>query len=162
VGYHGTIATAIGILILSALHAGAAPAPKKPASERPAQAVPTAPAAPELPDTVEAYGVVFDAWLAKYKPQTAILAVRRGGRTVFLKGHGTDPQKPSLLVSLSKMITGVCVATLLRDGKLTFTTPMREALAQFFKRHGRPADARFEDVTVEQLLVHRSGLAGNP
>ena len=59
------------------------------------------------------------------------------------------------------MITGVCLATLVRDGKVTFAMPMRDALAQFFKRHGRPADRRFEDVTVEQLLTHRSGLAGN-
>ena len=59
------------------------------------------------------------------------------------------------------MITGVCLATLVRDGKVTFAMPMREALARFFERHGRPADRRFEDVTVEQLLTHRSGLAGN-
>src|SRR5262245_46264324 len=162
VGYHGTIATAIGILLLSALGPAAAQAPKAPPLERPAPAAPVAPEAPALPDTVEAYGVVFDAWVAKYKPKTAILVVRRGGKTVFIKGHGTDPEKPSLLASLSKMITGVCLATLVRDGKVTFTTPMREALAKFFKRHGRPADPRFEDATVEQLLVHRSGIAGNP
>jgi CubicO group peptidase (beta-lactamase class C family) len=39
---------------------------------------------------------------------------------------------------------------------------MRDALDQFFRRHERPADPRFENVTVEQLLTHRSGLAGNP
>ena len=81
---------------------------------------------------------------------------------MFAKGHRVDPEKPSLLASLSKMITGVCLATLVRDGKLAFTTPMRDALTQFFAQYGRPVDARFEDVTVEQLLVHRSGLAGNP
>ena len=106
----------------------AAQAPDEPASEQvppPAPAAPVTPR-PALPDTVEAYGVVFDAWLAKHKPETAILVVRRGGKTVFLKGHGTDPEKPSLLASLSKMITGVCLVTLVRDGKLTFATPMRE------------------------------------
>src|SRR5262245_10965498 len=134
VRYHGTIATAIAILLLSALGPAAAQAPKAPAIKRLPPSAPTAPVAPEpppLPDTVEAYGVVFDAWADKYKPRTAILVVRRGGKTVFIKGHGTDPEKPSLLASLSKMITGVCLATLVRDGKVTFTTPMREALPKF-------------------------------
>ena len=62
---------------------------------------------------------------------------------------------------MSKPITGVCIATLIRDGKITFTMPLREALAGFFRRHGAPADRRLEDVTIEQLLTHRSGLLGN-
>jgi CubicO group peptidase (beta-lactamase class C family) len=62
---------------------------------------------------------------------------------------------------MSKAITAVCVATLIRDGQLSFTTPMREALADFFRIHGRPLDPRFEDVTIEQLLTHRSGLHDN-
>ena len=45
---------------------------------------------------------------------------------MFLKGHNADPRAPSLIGSMSKPITGVCIATLIRDGKLTFTTPLRE------------------------------------
>jgi CubicO group peptidase (beta-lactamase class C family) len=162
VGYHGTIATAIGILLLSALVPSVAQAPEEPANGPRPHAIPAVPEVPRLPDTPEAYGIVFDAWLAQHRASTAVVVVRRGGRTVFLKGHGSDPEKPTLLASLSKMITGVCLATLVRDGKVAFAMPMREALAEFFERHGSPADPRFESVTVEQLLVHRSGLAGNP
>ena len=90
---------------------------------------------------------------------------RRGApaaaRSIFLKGHDADPRAPSLIGSMSKPITGVCIATLIRDGKLAFTTPLRDALAGFFRRHGPPADRRLESVTIEQLLTHRSGLAGN-
>ena len=93
-----------------------------------------------LPDTVDAYGMVFDQWVKKREPKTAILVVRRGGKTVFAKGHGADPMKPTLIASLSKAITGACVATLVRDGKLAFTTPLRDALPQFFKQYGAPVD----------------------
>jgi CubicO group peptidase (beta-lactamase class C family) len=107
------------------------------------------------------YGSAFDAWVAKRRPATAIVAVRRNGETIFLKGHNADPRAPSLIGSMSKPITGACIGTLIRDGKLAFTTPLRDALAGFFRRHGAPADRRLEDVTIEQLLTHRSGLAGN-
>jgi CubicO group peptidase (beta-lactamase class C family) len=107
------------------------------------------------------YGNAFNAWAAKYRPATAVAAVRRDGETIFLKGHNADPHAPSLIGSMSKPITGVCTATLIRDGKLTFTTPLRVALANFFHRHGPPADRRLEDITIEQLLMHRSGLRGN-
>jgi CubicO group peptidase (beta-lactamase class C family) len=113
------------------------------------------------PASAATYGMVFDQWVKKRQPKTAILVVRRGGKTVFLKGHGADPLQPTLIASLSKAVTGACVATLIRDGKLSFTTPLREALAQFFKHYRSPADERLEQVTVEELLVHRSGLRGN-
>ena len=119
------------------------------------------PAAPTLPDTVDRYGMVFDAWVAKHEPTNAILVVRRGGKTVFTRGHKVDPLQPTMIASLSKPITGACLATLVRDNKLSLTTRLREAIPRFFKRYGNPVDPRLANVTVEQLLVHRSGLVGN-
>ena len=133
-------------------HLSVAPAVVSPAS---------LPAPEALPDTVERYGVVFDQWVEKWQPKSAILVVRRDGRTVFTKGHNADPLKPTMIASLSKPITGACVATLIRDRKVSFTMRLREVLPRFFRRYGQPKDVRLEDVTVEQLLVHRSGLAGN-
>jgi CubicO group peptidase (beta-lactamase class C family) len=114
-----------------------------------------------LPDTADPYGVVFDRWVAKHQPRNAILVVRRNGKTVFARGQNADPFKPTMIASLSKPITGACVATLIRDGKVSFTTRLRNALSRFFTRYGTPADPRLADVTVEELLVHRSGLVGN-
>ena len=114
-----------------------------------------------LPDTVDRYAMVFDEWVARRQPKSAVLVVRRGGKTVFTRGHNTDPLQPTMIASLSKPITGACVATLVRDNKISFTTRMREALPRFFRRYGTPTDPRLEHVTVEQLLVHRSGLLGN-
>jgi CubicO group peptidase (beta-lactamase class C family) len=116
---------------------------------------------PTVSRAVSAYATIFDSWVAKHHPDTAILVIRRGGTTVFIKGVGTDPNRPTLIGSLSKAITGACIASLVRDGRLSFQTTMREALPQFFESFGRPADQRFEDVTIEQLLVHRSGLSGS-
>src|SRR5262249_38441937 len=113
------------------------------------------------PQFSDAYDKVFDAWVARHRPTTAAAAVRRGGETIFLKGHNTDPRAPSLIGSMSKPITGVCIATLIRDGEVSFTTPLRGGLAGFFHRHGAPTDRRIESVTIEQLLNHRSGLLGN-
>ena len=69
--------------------------------------------------TGDAYGKVFDEWVKQREPKTAILVVRRGGKTVFAKGHSADPCKPTLIASLSKPITGACIGTLVRDGKLS-------------------------------------------
>jgi CubicO group peptidase (beta-lactamase class C family) len=110
---------------------------------------------------VDFYRKAFNTWVAKYSPATAVVAVRRNGKTIFLKGYNADPRAPSLIGSMSKPITGACIGTLIRDGRLAFTTPLRDALAGFFGRHGAPADHRLEGVTIEQLLTHRSGLAGN-
>jgi CubicO group peptidase (beta-lactamase class C family) len=115
----------------------------------------------QLLDTPDAYGAVFDQWVKDREPKTAILVVRRGGKTVFAKGTNADPHKPTLIASLSKAITGTCIATLVRDGKLTFTTPLRDAMPGFFARYGAPVDPRLYDATVEELLVHRAGLRGN-
>lgn len=125
------------------------------ASAQPANAQP-------LPDSADAYRIAADRWIARHKPETAVILVKRGGRVVYARGERTDAAQPTLLASLSKMITGVCVATLIRDGKLDFDTTMRDALSGFFARNGEPADPRFLDVTVAQLLTHRSGLMGNP
>src|SRR5260221_9555664 len=56
----------------------------------------------DLPGTPAAYGIVFDQWVARRTPKTAGLVVRRGGKTVFVKGHNTDPLQPTLIANLSK------------------------------------------------------------
>ena len=143
-------------LVIAALAAGVA----LPENTRAQVYASTVPAGTQ-PVGVARYGAVFDQWVAKRQPVHAILVVRRDGKTVFAKGAGADPMAPTMVASLSKPITGACVATLIRDGKVTFTTRLREGLSRFFRRHGAPADRRLEGVTVEQQLVNRSGLMGN-
>jgi CubicO group peptidase (beta-lactamase class C family) len=126
-------------------------------------AAPAASANEPLPETTEAYGAVLKDWAARHKVQRAIVVVRREGRIVYRSGvGGADPTTPVHLASLSKAITGACVATLIRDGKLAFDTPLSASLAKFFAVNGRPADPRLPGVTIAQLLTHRAGFAGNP
>jgi CubicO group peptidase (beta-lactamase class C family) len=108
-----------------------------------------------------AFTAAFHSWLAANDPLSAILVVGHHGKVVFAQASNADVDGQSMIGSMSKAITGACVATLVRDGKLSFTTPMREVLAEFFRRNWRPIDPHFEDVTVEQLLTHRSGLHDN-
>jgi len=119
---------------------------------------------PPLPDPTgkpEALTQVLRNWMAKHQIERASITVRRAGETVLQAGIGEDPRAPVLLASLSKVITGACIATLVRDAKPTFETSVSKALAKFISRYGRPADPRLERVTVAQLLTHRSGFASN-
>jgi len=126
-----------------------------------AQSTPVLPPLPNPAGTPEALTQVLRDWMAKHRIERASITVRRAGETVHQAGIGEDPKAPVLLASLSKAITGACVATLVRDGKLTFETPVSTALAKFIARYGKPADPRLERVTVGQLLTHRSGFASN-
>jgi len=111
-----------------------------------------------LPDTPEAFGMVLKSWAARHQVNQTFIVVRHNGRVVYRSAvGGADPTAAVHLASLSKAITGACIATLIRDGKLSFDTPMSLALAKFIANHGRPGDQRFARVTVAQLLTHRAG-----
>jgi CubicO group peptidase (beta-lactamase class C family) len=113
-----------------------------------------------LSDTPEAFTQVLTAWAARHNVGKAVIVVRRNGRVVHQASlGGADPARPVLLASLSKAITGACVATLIREGRLGFQTTLAAALAKFFKAHGRPADPRIERITIAQLLTHRAGFS---
>ena len=122
---------------------------------------PERPASPSpLSDTPEAYTRVLTAWAEKHKVKRAIIVVRRDGRVVHQGAvGGADPTAPVLLASLSKAITGACIATLVRDGRTGFDWPLSRALAKFFQENGRPADERIERATIGQLLTHRAGFS---
>jgi CubicO group peptidase (beta-lactamase class C family) len=111
-------------------------------------------------ETPEAYTQLLAEWVTKHKIKRAVLVVRREGRVVHRAAiGGADVDGAYHLASLSKAITGACVATLIRDGKLKLSTPLSTALVKFFKANGRPEDRRIERVTVAQLLTHRAGFA---
>lgn len=118
-----------------------------------------APTAAE-PATVALFDQVFRDWMRKHNVQRGVLAVSYQNRLAMVKGYGgLDPAAPLPLASLAKAITGACVATLVRDKKLSFEAKLGDVLGPFFKRHGEPADPRVRTVTIEQLLAHRSGFS---
>jgi CubicO group peptidase (beta-lactamase class C family) len=102
-------------------------------------------------------------WVREYKVRAASAAMTQNGGEIWKLGYGgmaaTDPAR---IGSLSKAVTAVCIARLIDEGRLSFTTEVGTVLAPTFEKFGEPADARFKSVTIEQLLTHRAGLAREP
>ena len=94
-------------------------------------------------DTPEVFTQVLTDWAAKHKVRQAVVVVRREGRVVHRAGiGGGDPDAAYHLASLSKAITGACIARLVRDSKLSFEAPLAQALARILcgeRKTCRPA-----------------------
>jgi len=114
-------------------------------------------ASPAGPDI---FAQAIAGWAKQERIQRGFAVVRRDGQALgkWVLGK-TDPDAPVHLASLSKAITAACVATLIRDGKLDFETPVAAALVRFIARYGKPRDQLLAGVTVAQLLTHRAGFA---
>jgi CubicO group peptidase (beta-lactamase class C family) len=83
----------------------------------------------------------------------------RNNRLVYAAGYGDRGAADRVAIwSLSKAITAICLVTFAQDGKLRLDDPIGPLLAPAFRKYGRPNDERLAQVTVAQLLTHRSGL----
>jgi len=111
----------------------------------------------------QALDATFREWMRQHDVDTGSLAAMKDGVIVKSFGYGgLRPGQPARVASLSKAITAVCIARLVDDGRLSFTTPLATVLANTFRRFGNPVDPRFKTVTIEQLLMHRAGFAREP
>jgi CubicO group peptidase (beta-lactamase class C family) len=108
--------------------------------------------------TVDTIEQDWRGWMAKYN-KSGSLAVLHAGHPARQAGIGEAANTPVPLASLSKAITAVCIAGLIERGRLSFDTPLSQALARTLVRIGPPADPRLAEVTVSELLVHRAGFA---
>jgi CubicO group peptidase (beta-lactamase class C family) len=100
------------------------------------------------------------AWMQRYHVPTSSLAVMKDGALAGSFGYGGwEPKQMHRLASLSKAITGVCIARLAQQGRLAFSDKLGTLLAKTFQRLGEPVDPHFNSITIEQLLTHRGGLA---
>ena len=109
--------------------------------------------------TVDGIEQAWRTWMSSSGRMTGGLAVVHGGRAVREAAMGQEAVgAPVPVASLSKAVTGVCVAGLIERGRLSFETPLSQALARTMMRVGQPADPRLSAVTISQLLVHRAGL----
>jgi serine-type D-Ala-D-Ala carboxypeptidase len=141
--------------------AGSDRAPRSPAEHR--VAAPLAqPAPPVAAPELDGIDDVVLAALARRDVPGAVVAVVRDGAVVFERAYGMRSMKPERrpmtvdtvfdLASLTKVVaTAPAVALLAQDGKLAISEPVSRYIPEF-GRHGKG------DITVEQLLVHTSGL----
>ena len=107
------------------------------------------------------------AYLRQRETEAATIAITRNGRLVFRRGYGwqdrerTEPIRPDAqmrIASDTKPVTAAAVRQLIQDGLLAEDTRAFERLA-IPPPPGQPvADPRIYDITVAQLLEHRSGL----
>lgn len=97
-------------------------------------------------------------WMSRHNLATGGMAIVQGGKAVHEAAMGRfRVGMPARQASLSKAVTGVCVAGLVEKGSLSFDMPTSRALARTFARVGQPADNRLGTVTIAQLLAHRAG-----
>lgn len=97
-------------------------------------------------------------WMEKTQRTRGGLVVMQAGRPVHeATTGGLAPAASVRYASLSKAVTGVCIATLIERKVLSFETRISEALARTMMRTGLPVDARLLQVTISELLAHRGG-----
>lgn len=119
-----------------------------------------APAAAEPPAELEAR---VDALLDTFGAPGASVAIVENGEVTFAKGFGvTDLENPVQVTadtnfaigSVTKAFTAAGLAILVDDGKIAWDDPVIDHMPEF-----RMADAWItREMTVRDLLVHRSGL----
>ena len=114
-------------------------------------------------DMADAVDAVVVEWMNGHGIANAAVAVSLHGHLVKTFDHGFSARSDYPIGSLSKAITGLCVARMLDAGKLRLSDTIGQTLGPYFRKPGnpKPVDARFTSITIEQLLTHRSGLARN-
>jgi CubicO group peptidase (beta-lactamase class C family) len=109
--------------------------------------------------------IVNDALKAWHAPGMAV-AVVRGDEVVYLKGFGvrerggTEPVTPDTVFgigSCTKAFTATAIGLLVEEGKMAWDDPVRKHVPTF--RLADPLADR--DVTLRDLLCHRTGLAAH-
>ena len=96
---------------------------------------------PARAQTVDGIEQAWRSWAAKYGQRTGGMVILHAGQPVREVAMGRAAVgAPVPLASLSKAITGVCIANLIDRGRLSFDTPLSQALARTFARIGLTLD----------------------
>ncbi|MEP5730768.1 MAG: serine hydrolase domain-containing protein [Sulfitobacter sp.] len=104
-------------------------------------------ATPAVADVSDRVGAAFRDWVSAVDVSQGALTLWRGNRLVQDVAIGIDPNAARPLASLSKAVTGVCVATMVKSGLWSLSTTSAQVLG-----YGA------EGITISALLTHSSGL----
>ena len=124
---------------------------------------------PTGPTAVAAIDNVMRAAMERHRIRGAALALVSNGRLVYARGYTrAEAEYPTVepttffrQASVSKTIVALAVHRLFQDGRLTLNTPIQSVLNLRTPSGGMPS-ATFNQVTVQHLLEHTSGLPTNP
>lgn len=109
---------------------------------------------------------VMKAVMTRSAIRQASLAIVKDARLVFARGYTfaeegwpvTQPTTCFRLASVSKTVTALALYRLIERGKLKLSDRMQDILQFRTPAGGPPKDKRFNEITIEQLLAHNSGL----
>ena len=119
------------------------------------------------PVTNAAIDDVMKSVMTRSRIRQASLAIVKGARLVYACGYTyaedtwpiTQPTTFFRLASVSKTITALAIYQLIAAGKLKLDDRMQDILELKTPAGGPPKDKRFGEITVDQLLAHKSGLS---
>lgn len=104
----------------------------------------------------------FNQWVTAWGVQNASFAAMRDGK-IIAQGRAGDqaPGQPEPVASLTKAVTGVCIAKMVEAKKLKYGATLGKLIPGYFKAN-KPIDPRVKSITVGQLLTHESGIVYDP
>jgi len=110
------------------------------------------------PDPGTRIDAIVQHWMNDFHIENAEVAIASHGKLLSSFGHGWNATDKQPLGSLSKLVTGLCVASLMDQEKLHVDDTLGEVLGNSIMM---PKDPRFATITIGQLLMHRAGLVKN-
>ena len=122
--------------------------------------------------TLAGFDETMVSFMEEFEIDAGALGVARDGEVVLERGYGwadeaettqTAPDSFFRIGSISKSLTRAAVYELVEGGELSYEEPVLSLLA-VEPSGGEPADERFSEITVRDLVDHRAGLtpSGNP
>jgi CubicO group peptidase (beta-lactamase class C family) len=119
----------------------------------------SSPAAHAADTVAESMVGAFKQWSAENKFARANIAIVRNGRLSERAVYGsTSDGSRHPIASVSKSITGLCIARLVEAGRLRYDGRIADVLTSFLSRNRRLGDSRLPSITIEQLLTQSSGM----
>ena len=114
---------------------------------------------------------VFDEFMSAFVAENQIpgasLAISNGGKLVYARGFGfanvenavpVEPDSLFRIASVSKPLTAAAVMRLVQSGRLTLDDKVVDRMAvKPLLNEGKPADERWNGITVLQCLQHTAG-----
>ena len=120
---------------------------------------------PDVPELASFDRIVTEL-IRKYELPGGAVAVAKDGRLVLARGYGladvekrraVEPDSLFRIASVSKPITAAAILVLVQRDRLDLDAKVVTLLGKSELLRGKPADPRFGEITVRQLLHHTGG-----
>jgi len=107
---------------------------------------------------IDAMNQALVQWMEKHRVKNATLTVFDAGGVSSTKKNGNDSGEVFALASLSKSITGACIAHLVANSDLRFQSTMQDVFGENLIALGLK-DSEFGNLSISDLLTQTAGIA---